>query len=197
MPTPTADTARLLATLQRLLEIQADGMATALTHAANTIAESLDADKVDAFLYDDSRDSLVAVGTSTQPLSNLQKALGLDVLPLSNGGRVVHVFRTGEVFRTGDLQSDPEELRGIKEGLRIKSKLGIPLEVAGKRRGMVMVASLKPDHFKAEDESFARSVVHWVGVIAHRAELIQEIERGALENGRRAAAEELVTVLAH
>jgi len=41
------------------------------------------------------RDSLVAVGTSTQPLSARQRQLGLDVLPVSNGGRVVHVFKTG------------------------------------------------------------------------------------------------------
>jgi two-component system, OmpR family, sensor kinase len=36
-----------------------------------------------------------------------------------------------------------------------------------------------------------------VGVVAHRAELVEEIARNAAEQGRRAAAEELVTVLAH
>jgi hypothetical protein len=47
----------------------------------------LAADKVDAFLYDASRDSLVAVGVSTQPLSALEKRFGVDGLPVSNGGR--------------------------------------------------------------------------------------------------------------
>src|SRR3954467_1159929 len=111
MDTNAAD--RYLVTLQRLLEIPAADLQSALTHATNALAEALQADKVDAFLYDERRDSLVAVGTSTQPLSNLQKKLGLDVLPLSNGGRVVYVYKTGEVFRTGDLQQDPEELKGI------------------------------------------------------------------------------------
>jgi len=59
------------------------------------VAEATGADKIDAFIYDPTRDSLVAVGTSTQPLSARQRQLGLDVLPVSNGGRVVHVFKTG------------------------------------------------------------------------------------------------------
>lgn len=194
---PATDSARLLGTLQRLLEIPATDLAGALTHAANALAESLGADKVDAFLYDDTRDSLVAVGVSTQPLSDLEKQLGLDVLPLSNGGRVVHVFNTGQVFRTGDLQSDPEELRGVKEGLKVRSTLGVPLQVGSRRRGMVMIASLQPGFFSDDDETFARSAVHWVGVVAHRAALLEEIERNARHEGRRTAAEELVTVLAH
>jgi two-component system, OmpR family, sensor kinase len=188
---------QLLSTLQRLFDAPVADLQLALTHSANAIAEALGADKVDAFLYDELRDSLAAVGTSTQPLSDLQKRLGLDVLPLSNGGRVVHVFRTGEIFRSGNLVDDPEELRGVKEGLKILSKIGVPLEVGGQRRGMVMIASLKPDYFTAADEAFAISIVRWVGGVAHRAELIEDIERNAVERGRRDTAEELVTVLAH
>jgi len=145
MQTATApDRERLLATLHRLLEIPAADLKTALTHAANAVADALRADKVDAFLYDETRDSLVALGTSTQPLSNLQKKLGLDVLPLSNGGRVVYVYKTGKTLRTGNLLDDAEELRGVKEGLRIGSKIGVPLDVDGQRRGMMMIASLEP-----------------------------------------------------
>jgi two-component system, OmpR family, sensor kinase len=188
---------RLLATLERLLEIPAADLKTALNYAADALADALSADKVDAFLYDESRDSLVAVGTSTQPLSNLQKRLGLDVLPITNGGRVVYVYETGQLFRTGDLLSDPEELRGIKEGLRIQSKIGVPLDVGNRRRGMIMVASLRPDFFTETDARYAKSAAHWVGLVAHRAELLQDIERNALEQGRLSSAEELITVIAH
>jgi two-component system OmpR family sensor kinase len=198
MQTGTApDRERLLATLHRLLEIPAADLRTALTHAANAVADALRADKVDAFLYDETRDSLVALGTSTQPLSNLQKKLGLDVLPLSNGGRVVYVYKTGKTFRTGNLLDDPEELRGAKEGLRIRSKIGVPLEVGGQRRGMMMIASLEPDFFSEADETFAQTAARWVGMVAHRSELVENIERNALEQGRRTVAEELITVLAH
>jgi signal transduction histidine kinase len=44
---------------------------------------------------------------------------------------------------------------------------------------------------------FSEAVVRWVGAVAHRAELVEEIERNALEQGRRVVAEELITVLAH
>lgn len=187
----------LLGTLQSLLELSATDLGVAMSHAADVIAEALGADKVDAFLYDESRDSLVAVGTSSKPLSNLERKLGLDVLQLSNGGRTVDVYRTGRVFRTGNLFDDPEELRGIREGLKIQSQIGVPLEVGGTRRGMVMIASQQRDYFTDVDEAFACSVVRWIGSVAHRAELIRDIEQNAVEQGRRAAADEIITVLAH
>jgi two-component system OmpR family sensor kinase len=188
---------RHLAVLQALLAAPSGGMQNALTHAADAIARAFDADKVDAFLYDETRDSLVAFGVSMQPLSNLQRSLGLDVLPLSNGGRVVHVYKTGEVFHTGNLLGDPDELRGVKEGLRIQSKVGAPLEIGGRRRGMIMVASLAADFFTEEDAAFVQSAAHWVSLVAHRAELMEQIERNAMEYGRKQVAEELVTVVAH
>lgn len=188
---------RLLETLERLLEIPGTDIRLALTDASDLVASALQADKVDAFLYDPSRDTLVAVGTSNQPLSALQKKLGLDVLPVSNGGRVVHVFRTGRTFVTGRLEEDEEELRGIREALAIRSKLGVPLKVGAATRGTLMIASQQPDFFTPEDVRFAESVVRWVGVVVHRAELAQEIARGAVEQGRRAVAEELITELAH
>jgi two-component system, OmpR family, sensor kinase len=59
------------------------------------------------------------------------------------------------------------------------------------------VASQKPDFFDAEAVRFTEAVVRWIAVIAHRAELIQEIASNAAEQGRQAAAEELITILAH
>jgi signal transduction histidine kinase len=168
-----------------------------LTHASDLVAEATGADKVDTFLYDPERDSLVALATSTQPLSMLQRQLGLDVLQISNGGRVVHVYKTGETFVSGALDRDPEELKGVKEAMGIRSKLGVPLEWGGQRRGMMMIASLKRDHFTGEDQRFAESLGRWVSILAHRAELSEQIARNAAEQGRRAGAEELVTVLAH
>lgn len=191
------NTGRLLETLEKLLEIPSAELDTALTHACNAVADALHADKVDAFLYDESKETLVALGTSTQPLSTLQKKMGLDALPIANGGRAVHVFQTGQTFATGRLDEDPEELRGVKVGLEVKSTIGVPLEVGGRRRGTMLIASQKPDRFRPADAQFAESVARWVAMIAHRAELVQEITRNAVEQGRRAVAEELVTVLAH
>jgi two-component system, OmpR family, sensor kinase len=188
---------RRLETLERLLAIEVGDLETALTHTCDVIAEAVRADKVDAFLYEPSKDTLVALGSSTQPLSSLQRKLGLDLLPVSNGGHVVSVFQTGQTFVSGRLDEDPDELKGVTQGLGVRSAIGVALDVAGNRRGMVMIASQQPDFFTAEDARFAESIVRWVGVVTHNAELTQEIARNAVERGRRTVAEELVTVLAH
>src|SRR3954469_22292680 len=78
---------RHLEVLEGLLRIPSANVAATLSHVSDLVARATGADKVDAFLYDPARDSLVAVGSSAQPLSVLQRQLGLDVLPLSNGGR--------------------------------------------------------------------------------------------------------------
>ena len=194
---PAPDCEAQLATLERLLGISTASLDVALMHACNEIAGALGADKVDAFLYDGSRDTLVAIGTSTQPLSSLQKSLGLDQLPIANGGRVVEVYRTGASFLHGHVDEDPEELRGIKEALNVRSTLGVPLEVGGRRKGVLMLSSLQPDRWGPDHARFAEAVARWVGTLAHHAELVEEIERNAAARGRQAAAEELVTTLAH
>jgi signal transduction histidine kinase len=188
---------RQLTLLEALLRLPAGDLRSTLSHVADLIAEATGADKIDAFLYDPARDSMVAIGSSTQPLSALQRQHGLDVLPLANGGRAVSVYRDGQTFVSGELEHDDQELRGIKQVLGVRSALGVPLEVGGERRGMLMVCSQRPDFFSAEDVRFIESVGRWVGVVAHRAELAEQIARNAVEQGRRAGAEELVTVLAH
>jgi signal transduction histidine kinase len=194
---PQTDPDRLIAALQALLEIPAADLRTALVDACNHVANALSADKVDAFLFDPSKQCLVAIGSSTQPLSTLQKRVGLDIMPLANGGRVVWVYEHEQTFLTGRLDEDPEELRGVKSVLKIKSKIGVPIVIAGRKRGMMMIASLAPDFYTEDDARFAETIVRWVGAVVHRAELVQQVSDAAVEQGRRAVAEELVTVLAH
>ncbi|HEX2658451.1 MAG TPA: GAF domain-containing sensor histidine kinase [Polyangia bacterium] len=187
----------MLATLEHLLAIEIADLEVALVHCCDLIAAAVRADKVDAFLYTPSKDSLVAIGSSTQPLSALQHKLGLDVLPVSNGGRAVEVYAKGTTFFTGRLDEDGEEVKGVKEALKIRSQIGVALHVDGRRRGMLMIASQKPDFFTAEDVRFAEAVARWVSTVTRNAEMAQEIARNAVEQGRRAVADELITVLAH
>ncbi len=81
---------RLLTTLEGLLAIQATEVRSALDQASDLVATTLGADKVDVFLYDASIDTLVALGTSNTPMGRKQQKLGLDRLPLSNGGKSVN-----------------------------------------------------------------------------------------------------------
>src|SRR5689334_21349127 len=106
---------KLLDVLEQLLQLPGGDLRATLSRVSDVIARSSGADKVDAFLYEESRDSLVAVGSSTQPLSQLQRELGLDVLQLSNGGKTVSVYRTGETYLSGRVGEDAQELPGIRD----------------------------------------------------------------------------------
>src|SRR5215207_6109231 len=188
---------RLIATLEQLLAIEEPDLHGALDRACNMVAEALRADKVDAALYDSTTESLVATGTSHTPMGRKQHAIGMNRLPVANGGREVDVFLTGIPYATGQADQDPEQLRGMTEGLGIRSAIMVPLEVAGTRRGVFLASSARPDFFAADDVRFLEAVSRWVGMIAHRAELTERIAAEAREQGRRVAADELIATLAH
>ena len=188
---------RLFQTLERLLAIDPRDLDSALVAAAQALTDALGADKVDAFLYDETTATLVARGTSPTPLGRKQRALGLDRLPIANGGRAVEVFQSGKPRRAGRVDRDARELRGIRLELRIRSDISVPLDVAGERRGVLAAASKAPDFFSARDLDFLKTVGRWVGIVAHRAELAERAASEAAARGRQAAAEELMTILAH
>jgi signal transduction histidine kinase len=73
----------------------------------------------------------------------------------------------------------------------------VVLDVAGVRRGVLMAQSLQPDFFSERDVRFLQAVSRWVGSVVHRVELAERASAAAIDQGRRLAAEELVTVLAH
>jgi two-component system OmpR family sensor kinase len=188
---------RLLTTLEGLLAIRAPDVKSALTEACQLVAEALSADKVDVFLYDPTIDTLIAEGTSDTPMGHLQHRLGLHRLPLSNGGNASYTFRTGEPHHSGHVDQDPNELLGIREGLGVRSAMGVPLDVDEIRRGVVQVDSAQPEWFPAEDIEFLKAVAHWIGMVLHRAEMTERIAREVAEETRRVAADELIAVLAH
>src|ERR1700682_2050606 len=115
---------RLLTTLERLLELPATEGNTTLNQAAQLVAEVLAADKVDVFFHESANETLVALGTSDTPLGRRQHAIGMDRLPLANGGCTVEVFLSGNSYLTGHADQDPNELVGIRVGLGVKSEIG-------------------------------------------------------------------------
>ena len=139
----------------------------------------------------------MACGTSDTPMGRKQWQLGLDRLPLANGGRTVEVYRTGRPYLTGRADQDPEELRGLTEGLGIKSRLSVALFVNQERRGTIDVCSAIPDVFSEADLRFLGAASRWTGALLHRFELSASMQKQAVEEGRRKAAEELFAVLAH
>ncbi len=188
---------RLLSTLEQLLAISGVAVKPTLDQASDLVAKALRVEQVDAFLYDPQVDTLVALGSSNSELSRLQRRLGMDRLPLSNGGRIVEVFQTGVSYCTGHADQDQVVLPGFRKAMEIKSMAAVVLPVAGDRRGVVQVASTRSEAFSRDDLSFLEAVANWIGTVVHRAELVESISKEAAEQARRTTAEELITTLAH
>jgi len=188
---------RLLITLQSLLAIRPMDLRGTLNQAADLIVPALGAEKIDVFLYDPSKETLVAQGTSHTPMGRRQHEIGMDRLPLANGGGIVRVFRRGESRIENHVDRDPEELIGFTEGLGVRSIIETPLMVGDERRGVLAAASSQPDQFSDQDLRFLETVAQWVGMVAHRTELTEGIGQAAREAVRQETAEELVRVLAH
>jgi two-component system, OmpR family, sensor kinase len=191
------DAPSLRTTLEQLLSLDATEVRTTLRRAATLIADALDAEKVDVLLYEAASDSLVALGVSDTPLARLEQARGLDRMPLANEGRAVEVFRTGVARYDGFVDQDEQELIGVRAGLGVRSTVITPLIVGDERRGAITVASTENERFSPDNLEWMRAVTHWVGMVLHRAELVETIASDAVAMGRRAVAEELITTLAH
>src|SRR5829696_2084818 len=125
---PPDQQARLSNVLARLLDVRAASVPAALTEVADLLTEAFRADKIDVMFYESASHSLVAVGTSDTPMGRRQHELGLNRVPLANGGRSVEVFETGTPFRTGRVDQDPHELPGLFQGLGIRSEIIAPLD---------------------------------------------------------------------
>jgi two-component system, OmpR family, sensor kinase len=183
-------------TLERLMAIRASDLSGSLTQAADLLARTFGAEKVDVFLHEPDSQTLVALGTSDTPLGRKQHRLGLHRLATANGGAAVRVFETGESHLT--RRADEEgELRGLVAGLGIRSEMIAPVEIAGVRRGVVLASSRIPEYFGEEHLILLGTVARWVGLVAERAELMQRLADEAAARDRFAAAEELLAVVAH
>ncbi len=179
------------------MELPAAELRSTLDRASHLVVELLRADKVDTFLLEPQTQTLVAIGVSDTPLVRKQKSLGLDRLQLANRGRIVEVYETGRTWFTGHQEEDPEELPGIKHALGVRSVIAVPIEVGGVRRGVLEVSSTQAEFFSEGDRRFMEAAARWVGALAHRSELVEQLTQAATEQGRRTAAEELITILAH
>jgi GAF domain-containing protein len=189
------DQGRLFETLERLLQIPATDVVDALQLAAQVVTEALGADKVDAFLYDAERSELVAVGVSGTPMAQHEQALRLDRLPLATGGRIVAVYRTGEPYRTGQADQDPEVLARIRDNLGVRSMIAVPLDVSGKRRGVLAAAAAQPEAFSAADLRFLQAMTRLMGVVIERIHLQQaRAEAAELAERNRLRADFLATL---
>jgi signal transduction histidine kinase len=168
-----------------------------LRQAGELVADVLGADKVDIFLCDETETVLQAIAGSNTPLGRRQQELGLDRRDIMTGGRTAQVFRTGVPHHHNRLDEDAEERSDVACDLGIRSTIAMPLDVAGRRRGVVQADCYQEERFSPDDLRFFAAVANWVGIMIQRAESAQARERAAAEEARRQMASELITILAH
>jgi DNA-binding CsgD family transcriptional regulator len=183
---------RLLRALHLLLGLDVTDFEGALNAAARQVADVMQADKVDVFLLEQATAMLIAVGTNDSPMAQKQKALGLDRLPLEHGGHSAAVFQSGESRLSRHLDQDVDELRGIIEDLGVRSQIAVPIDVRGKRSGVLMVCSARPEYYSEDDLRYVETIANWVGLVGYRAAAVQQAVEEAAREGLRVAAEDTV-----
>jgi transcriptional regulator with XRE-family HTH domain len=176
--------AAMLFALERLLGIEADGLETALGQASDLVAQAIGAEQVDAYLHHPDEDCLVATASSTLPLGRRMQQIGLNKVPLENGGRLAEVFQTGASYLTGHAEQDPVILQQVREQLGARSLIIVPLVVGGTRRGILVAISTYPERFGEADLPFLEAVARWVGMVARQAELAQVAREKATQRAR-------------
>jgi DNA-binding NarL/FixJ family response regulator len=186
-----ARSARHAVVLQQLLAIDAEtALVPALEQACSLLGPALSADVVDVFLYDAVSQSLVAIGRPDSPIGRQQRGTGLDRLPLAGGGLTVRCFQTGESYRTGHRDREPGARADIVAALQLFSALLCRIQSEGIARGVLEAASSQPDWFAETDLRLLEAVARWMGLITAHAELVHQIAREAVDDGRERAAEQ-------
>jgi two-component system OmpR family sensor kinase len=186
---------RLLAMLERLLELPASATHFMFDQAVQQIQEVLAADLVAFFFHDPATDTLVAWHCSDTPLGRKLRTSGMNRLPLANGGSAVSVFLTGVPFLTGQASQTPCELPGIITGLGVKSQMAVVFRVQTYHRGVTLAASVEPDFFSPDDLHFLEAVARWIGQAIGRNELVEQMENAGQDQKR--TEEELLTIMVH
>ena len=158
----------VLALLTRLQALGPTDLSGALQHATEVLAEFFGADACDAFVCDAGGEILLALASSRTPLAERQRALGLQHLPLSHGGRIGWVYQQQQPFRDGHVEDDVFELLALRRDLGVRSTLAVPFAVSTEHRGVLVVRSVRPDHFAEADLERLRFVAYWVALVAQQ-----------------------------
>ncbi|HVU65528.1 MAG TPA: winged helix-turn-helix domain-containing protein [Ktedonobacteraceae bacterium] len=174
---------RFFLALERLLKLETAEVKTALDEATRLMAEMLMAEQVDIFLHDPQAAALVAVGPGETASGKRLRTLGMNRLSLLHGGYPVKAFLNGGCALTGHLEREPDHLVSMTnaDGLHIRSEIVVALEVNGERQGVLVASSSAPDFFSEEDLHFLEAVARWIGIIIHRAELIEQVSHGEVQ----------------
>jgi DNA-binding CsgD family transcriptional regulator len=179
---------------EHLLAITAVELRPALDEASAVIARTFGTDKVDVFVHQPDPDMLVAMGASKTPMSDRQHRLARNRLPGADNGCAAWTFQSGESYTAGHANEVAEKARSRFENLARQSTVNQPIMVDGEIRGVLQVDSAITDFFTDRDRDALAAVAGWMGLIVHRAELVERATADAARHVRRQAGDELAAI---
>ncbi len=193
--TPTAEASRpatnRYAALCALAQVDPTApLQTVFDAASAIIVKAVGADALDIFLYDASSESLIAVRAPRSPMGRLERAIGVDRLPLPDGGLAVRVFRDGASVRTGHRDTEPEERRDIATALESRSGVLSRMQVGNQAVGVLDAHAGSPNHFTAADQEFLEAAARVIAmaVIVNSAARAEPITHDARRRDRHSTA---------
>lgn len=134
---------------------------------ASTVAKALDADVVAFLLLDDNTGDLVsqpgAYGLADDESSLYRISLKNEM------ASSVRVFRSGQVFLTGDALNDPRVIAHYARLWKVNSLIVVPLRIEDRRIGVMRVGSFRKNFFNQGHEEFVQVISEEAAVLIENA----------------------------
>ncbi len=190
------------AQLLNLLAYLASNLATQglpeVTQAlANRLSVVFQVPLAELLLHHQESDELLALAISDTALGHLQREVGLDHLPLGKAGALAQVFLTGQPFFSNHLETEAHFPADLREKLELESALAVPIEAAGSRRGVLLLASTAVDAFVEDDRLFLGLISTRLGALLQEQEWSQELAQVEAERLARLEREDFLAAVAH
>jgi DNA-binding CsgD family transcriptional regulator len=183
-----------LRTLNRLIALEAADLPFILRVTANELTVALPADNVDVLLYEPTSRALVAFTSSDTPLARAQRALGLNRLPLADGGRAAIVFQTNTAYVSRDVAQDTASPPAVSQQLHVGSALFAPLRLH-RRRGVLVASSTTVNRFAGQDLDYLMTVSRLLGLLGWSTEQADSQARGAADAEQEEGLRQLLSTL--
>ncbi len=186
----------LIQLLHTIAAIPASESAEDLAH---TITDQLSAithaDIASIFLHSAATDELVAFGSSTTPLGQLQHEHGMDHLPLATSGPLLQVLQQNTPLLLGsgvDIVALP-----MSSIASIQSLLIVPLCINDVCQGVILLAATSPDAFGDDDLSFLTFISLRLGYALHHDKVANELTAAEQTRIQHDARASFIAVVAH
>ena len=139
----------------------------------------------------------MSLGVSNTPLGQKQRALGLDVIPMTAPAPVVQAIQSGRSMLVYDGRHDARMWRPEVEQLGLASVMLSPIEVDGQPRGALVSSSTQSYAFQPDDLETQDLIARRLGLALQHSEMTEDLNRLEAERLQRMERDDFIELLAH